>query len=134
MIVGWRIEFDFRLTVNINDAKEYFSNQLNNVMTDTLFDSVFCRLPKSDDKLPLRTKNTLNDNRQVLEVADTETMEKFLSSCSKETKTNVQISLPYVLLYIPDQIFLERLYNRFEHFFVVRKVFRCNVFVFNLVL
>ena len=101
-----------RLTVSVNDMKEFFSNQFNPPMTETLFDSVFCRLPKNDSTLPLKNKNTLNDNRQVLEVADAETINKFLLSCSQETKLNLQISIPYILLYIPDQIFLERIYNR----------------------
>ena len=47
-------------------------------MTDTLFDSVFCRLPTNDNKLPLKNKHTLNDNRQILEVADAETIQTFL--------------------------------------------------------
>jgi hypothetical protein len=81
-------------------------------MTDTLFDSVFCRLPTNDNKLPLKNKNTLNDNRQVLEVADAETIKKFLLSCSQETKLNLHIDIPYILLYISDQTFLETIYNR----------------------
>ena len=87
-------------------------NQLNPAMTETLFDSIFCRLPITDNKLPLKSKNTLNDNRQVLEVADTETIRSFISSCSQETKMNLQVVIPYILLYIPDQVFLETIYNR----------------------
>ncbi len=81
-------------------------------MTETLFDSIFCRLPTNDNKLPLKNKNTLNDNRQILEVADTETINNFLLSCSQETKLNLHILIPYILLYIPDQVFLETIYNR----------------------
>jgi hypothetical protein len=98
--------------VNLNDLKDYFTSQLNPTMTETLFDSIFCRLPTTDNKLPLKNKNTLNDNRQILEVADAETIENFISSCSKETKINLHIIIPYILLYIPDQTFLETIYNR----------------------
>ena len=84
-------------------------------MTDTLFDSVFCRLPKNDEKLPLRNKNTLTENRQVLEVADADTIKKFLLSCSQETLLNLEISIPYILLYISDQVFLEKIYNRYDY-------------------
>jgi hypothetical protein len=98
--------------VNLNDLKDYLTNQLNPVMTETLFESIFCRLPTTDNKLPLKTKNTLNDNRQILEVADAETIQNFIDSCSKETKLNLNILIPYTLLYIPDQVFLETLYNR----------------------
>jgi hypothetical protein len=100
------------LTVNLNDLKEYLTNQLTPNMTETLFDSIFCRLPTNDNKLPLKNKNTLNDNRQILEVADTETINNFLLSCSQETKLNLHILIPYILLYIPDQVFLETIYNR----------------------
>jgi hypothetical protein len=96
----------------VNELKDLVTNQLNPLMTDTLFDSVFCRLPTNDNKLPLKNKNTLNDNRQVLEVADTDTINKFLLSCSQETKLNLHIIIPYILLYIPDQTFLETIYNR----------------------
>jgi len=101
-----------RLIVNINELKDLLLNPLTPVMTDTLFDSVFCRLPTNDNKLPLKNKHTLNDNRQVLEVADADTINKFLSSCSQETKLNLHIIIPYLLLYIPDQVFLETIYNR----------------------
>lgn len=101
-----------RLIVNVNDLKEYLTNQLNPVMTGTLCDSIFSRLPVVDEKLPLRNKNTLNDNRQVLEVADDQTIERFISSCSQESKLNLQILIPYILLYIPDQVFLNTIYNR----------------------
>ncbi|CAF1606489.1 unnamed protein product, partial [Adineta ricciae] len=104
---------NIKLIVNLNDLKTFLTNQLNPPMTETLFDSVFCRLPTNDDKLPLRNKNTLNDNRQVLEVADAETIKKFISSCSQETKLNLHIIIPYILLYIPNQMFLETIYNRF---------------------
>lgn len=106
------LERVFSIVVNVNDPKEFFSNQLNSMMTETLFDSVFCRLPKTDNRLPLRIKHTLNDNRQVLEVADAETISRFLVSCSQETKLNVNVILPYVLFYISDQVFLEKIYNR----------------------
>jgi hypothetical protein len=96
----------------VNELKDLVTNQLNPLMTDTLFDSVFCRLPTNDNKLPLKNKNTLNDNRQVLEVADADTINKFLLSCSQETKLNLHIIIPYILLYIPDQTFLETIYNR----------------------
>ena len=56
-----------RLTANLNDLKDYLTGQLNPTMTDTLYDSVFGRLPTIDNKLPLKNKNTLNENRQVLE-------------------------------------------------------------------
>jgi hypothetical protein len=98
--------------VNVNDLKDFLINQMNPVMTDTLFDSVFCRLPTNDNKLPLKNKNTLNDNRQVLEVADADTINKFIISCSEETKLNLHIIIPYLLLYISDQTFLETIYNR----------------------
>lgn len=98
--------------MNLNDLKMYLSNQLTPQMTETLFDSVFCRLPTTDNRLPLKTKNTLNDNRQVLEVADAETIKKFIKSCSQETKMNLHITIPYILLYIPSQTFLETIYNR----------------------
>lgn len=87
-------------------------NQINNLMTDTLFDSVFYRLPTNDNKLPLKNKNTLNDNRQVLEVADADTIHHFISSCSQETKLHLHISIPYVLLYVPSQVLLDKIYNR----------------------
>jgi hypothetical protein len=96
----------------MNDAKEFLSNPLKSTMTDTLFDSVFCRLPKTDNTLPLKNKHTLNDNRQVLEVADADTVARFLLSCSEETRLDLHIIIPYVLLYLPDQQFLERIYNR----------------------
>jgi hypothetical protein len=96
----------------VNELKDLVTNQLNPLMTDTLFDSVFCRLPTNDNKLTLKNKNTLNDNRQVLEVADADTINKFLLSCSQETKLNLHIIIPYILLYIPDQTFLETIYNR----------------------
>lgn len=83
-------------------------------MTETMIDSVFYRFPKVNDKLPLRKKNLLNDNRQIFEVADAATIDKFLSSSSKETKINVNILFPHVFLYISDETFLERLYNRSE--------------------
>ncbi|CAF3407371.1 unnamed protein product [Rotaria socialis] len=103
-----------KITVNINDLKDFAMNQLNNnPMTDTLFDSVFCRLPTNDKKLPLKNKNTLNDNRQVLEVADAETIHEFITSCSEETKLYLHISIPYVFIYVPDQVFLDTIYNRF---------------------
>ncbi len=101
-----------RLTINLNDLKNFITNQLNPAMTETLFDSVFCRLPTNDNKLPLKNKNTLNDNRQILEVADADTINKFLLSCSQEAKLNLHINIPYILLYIPDQTFLETIYNR----------------------
>jgi hypothetical protein len=104
--------FLLRLIVNLNDLKDYLINQLNPKMTETLFDSVFCRLPTNDNTLPLKNKNTLNDNRQVLEVADADTINKFIYSCSQEAKLNLNIIIPYILLYIPDQKFLETIYNR----------------------
>ncbi|UJR38243.1 hypothetical protein I4U23_030916 [Adineta vaga] len=104
---------NIKLIVNLNDLKTYISNQLNPLMTETLFESVFCRLPTNDNKLPLKNKNTLNDNRQILEVADAETIKKFISSCSQETKLNLHIIIPYILLFIPNQTFLETIYNRF---------------------
>ncbi|CAF4183246.1 unnamed protein product, partial [Rotaria sp. Silwood2] len=102
-----------KLIINLNDLKDLLINQLNPSMTDTLFDSIFCRLPTNDNKLPLKNKNTLNDNRQILEVADTDTINQFILSCSKETKLNLHITIPYILLYISDQVFLETIYNRF---------------------
>ena len=81
-------------------------------MTDTLFDSVFCRLPVTDNRLPLKNKNTLNDNRQMLEVASTNTINKFILSCSQETKLYLHVIIPYILLYIPDHAFLDNIYNR----------------------
>jgi hypothetical protein len=111
----WREErrqCHFRLIVNLNDLKTFLSNQLNPQMSETLFDSVFCRLPTTDSKLPLKSKNTLNDNRQVLEVADADTIKKFIASCSQETKLNLHVIIPYILLYIPNQTFLETIYNR----------------------
>ena len=94
--------------------KNFLTNQLNPLMTETLFESVFCRLPTTDSKLPLKNKNTLNDNRQVLEVADADTIKKFILSCSQETKLNIHIIIPYILLYIPDEIFLQTIYNRYN--------------------
>ncbi|CAF0936928.1 unnamed protein product [Adineta steineri] len=102
-----------KLIINLNDLKNFAISQLNPVMTDTLFDSIFCRLPTNDNKLPLKNKNTLNDNRQVLEVADADTIHKFISSCSQETKLNIHIIIPYILFYIPNQVFLDTIYNRF---------------------
>ena len=95
-------------------------NQLNPVtITETLYESIECRLPTVDNKLPIKNKNTVNDNRQILEVSDTETIENFLATCSSETKLNLNILLPYVLLYIPDHTFLETVYNRFvNHLFM----------------
>jgi hypothetical protein len=110
--VGGFFSSSLRLIVNLNDLKDFFVNQLNPTMTETLFDSIFSRLPTNDNKLPLKNKNTLNDNRQVLEVADADTINKFLLSCSQEAKINLNILIPYILLYIPDQTFLETIYNR----------------------
>ena len=102
----------------MNNLKDFLTNQLNPVMSETLFDSVFCRLPTYDNKLPLKNKNTLNDNRQIFEVSDAETIQKFILSCSQESKINLHIIIPYILLYIPDQIFLEKIYNRLGRKFV----------------
>ncbi|CAF3761845.1 unnamed protein product [Rotaria sordida] len=102
-----------KMIINLNNLKDLLINQLNPSMTDTLFDSIFCRLPTNDNKLPLKHKNTLNDNRQILEVADTNTINEFISSCSQETKLNLHIIIPYILLYVSDQVFLETIYNRF---------------------
>ncbi|CAF3441805.1 unnamed protein product [Rotaria sp. Silwood1] len=104
---------NIKMIININDIKDLIINQLNPSMTDTLYDSVFCRLPTNNNKLPLKNKNTLNDNRQIFEVADTDTINEFILSCSKETKLNLHIIIPYILLYISDQVFLETIYNRF---------------------
>ena len=101
-----------KVVVNVNDLKEYLTNQLNPTMTGTLSESIFSRLPVVDDKLPLKNKNTLNDNRQILEVADDQTIERFIVSCSEESKLNLQVLIPYILLYIPDQVFLNTIYNR----------------------
>ncbi len=101
-----------RLIVNLNDLKDYLTNQVTSTIIDTSFDSIFCHLPTTNNKLPLKNKNTLNDNRQILEVADAETILNFITLCSREAKINLDIVIPDVLLYIPDKIFFQTLYNR----------------------
>ena len=102
-----------RFIINLNDLNELLINPINpSLMTDTLNESIFCRLPNNDDKLPLKIKPTLNDSRQVFEVADVDVINKFISSSSQETKFYLQIIIPYLLLYLPDQKFLNNIYNR----------------------
>ncbi|CAF0862579.1 unnamed protein product [Didymodactylos carnosus] len=102
-----------KLVITSSDLSKNFSNELDR-MSETLCESVICRLTTTtDNKVPLSNKNALYDNRKMLTAAEADEMHQFLSICSQETKLYIHILIPYLMLYIPNQKFLENIYNRF---------------------
>ncbi|CAF0882237.1 unnamed protein product [Didymodactylos carnosus] len=101
-----------KLVISSSDQTNNLLNQLDHI-SETLCESVICRLPTTDNKVPLSNKNALYDNRQMLTAAEADDMDRFFSICSEETKLYVHILIPYLMLYIPNQKFLENIYNKF---------------------